>query len=267
VVFGTGDFFGGLATRRAPMLSVLVVSQGVGLVGMLAAALIAGGTPTGADLLLGAAGGLVGGAGVALLYRALATGTMALVAPVTGVVAAIVPVAVGIGTGERPALLQLLGIALAVVAVALLSGGKPRSGARLRGTSLVIAIGSGVGFGLFYIALAHTSAEAGLWPLVAARVASVTAFSGALGVRRERPSRGTRGLALMIATGVFDVTANALYVVAVHHGLLSIVAVLVSLYPASTVLWSLVFLGERLRVLQVAGVVLALGAVALITAG
>jgi drug/metabolite transporter (DMT)-like permease len=161
----------------------------------------------------------------------------------------------------------LLGIALAVVAVALLSGGKPRSGARLRGTSLVIAIGSGVGFGLFYIALAHTSAEAGLWPLVAARVASVTAFSGALGVRRERPSRGTRGLALMIATGVFDVTANALYVVAVHHGLLSIVAVLVSLYPASTVLWSLVFLGERLRVLQVAGVVLALGAVALITAG
>ena len=123
MVFGTGDFFGGLATRRAPMLSVLVVSQGVGLVGMLAAALIAGGTPTGADLLLGAAGGLVGGAGVALLYRALATGTMALVAPVTGVVAAIVPVAVGIGAGERPALLQLLGIALAVVAVALLSGG------------------------------------------------------------------------------------------------------------------------------------------------
>jgi len=161
----------------------------------------------------------------------------------------------------------VLGIALAVVAVALLSGGRPRSGARLRGTSLLMALGSGVGFGVFYIALAHTSAEAGLWPLVAARVASVTAFSGALGVRRERPSRGNGGLSLMIATGVFDVTANALYVIAVHRGLLSIVAVLVSLYPASTVLCSLVFLGERLRALQVAGVALALGAVALITAG
>ena len=234
---------------------------------MLVAALITGGTPSGSDLLLGAVGGLVGGAGVALLYRALATGTMALVAPVTGVVAATVPVAVGIGAGERPALLQLLGIALAVVAVALLSGGQPRSGARLRRTSLLIAVGSGVGFGVFYIALARTSAAAGLWPLVAARVASVTAFSGALGVRRERPSRGNGGLSLMIATGVFDVTANALYVIAVHRGLLSIVAVLVSLYPASTVLCSLVFLGERLRALQVVGVALALGAVALITAG
>ena len=267
MVFGTGDFLGGLASRRAPILSVLVVSQGVGLVGMLAAALIAGGAPSGVDLLLGAAGGLAGGAGVALLYRALATGTMALVAPVTGVVAAIVPVGVGIGMGERPSILQLLGIAVAVAAVALLSGGRPRSGVRLRGTSLLLALGAGAGFGLFYIALARTSAGAGLWPLVAARGASVTAFSSALAVRRERMSRGTAGLPVMIATGVFDVSANALYVVAVHHGLLSIVAVLVSLYPASTVLCSLVFLGERLRALQIGGVALALGAVALITAG
>lgn len=266
MVFGTGDFLGGLATRRARVLSVLLVSQAVGLAGMLVMSLLLGGSPRVIDLLLGAAGGLTGGAGVALLYRGLAAGTMSLVAPITGVAAAIVPVGVGLGLGERPASLKYAGIALAIVAVGLLSGAASTSRAPLTAAVVALALGSGVAFGVFYIALARTAASAGLWPLVAARATSVTVFALALGVRRERVGTGRAGPGIMVAAGVFDVAANALYLVAVHHGLLSIVAVLVSLYPASTVLCSLLFLKERLRSAQVAGVMLALVAVALITA-
>jgi drug/metabolite transporter (DMT)-like permease len=266
-VFGAGDFLGGFATRRLTLLSVVVISQAVGLAGMLCLAAALGGKPSGADLVAGAVAGLTGGAGVALLYRGLAIGTMALVAPITGIVAALVPVAAGLGVGERPGLLQLAGIAAAIAAVAMLSASKPLVGARLQRTALLLAIGSGIGFGLFYIALSKASAGAGMWPLVAARGASVSAFV-LISIAVRRLPRLTRATAAPVAVaGVFDVAANALYLLAVHRGLLSVVAVLVSLYPAATVACSLVFLGERLRLIQAAGVLFALAAVVLITAG
>ncbi|MBV9099494.1 MAG: EamA family transporter [Candidatus Dormibacteraeota bacterium] len=249
------------------MLSVLIVSQAVGLAGMAVVALSTGGRAGGADLLLGAAGGIAGGAGVAMLYRGLASGTMALVAPVTGVVAAIVPVVVGVALGDRPGRLQFAGVALAVVAVALLSSSKPRAGVRFTARTALLACGAGAAFGLFYIALARTAPAAGFWPLVTARGASVTAFAIALLAQRAALTAGQAGWVLLAATGVFDVSANALYLIAVHNGLLSIVAVLVSLYPAATVACSLLFLGERLRALQIASVGVALAAVTLITAG
>jgi uncharacterized membrane protein len=267
VVFGTGDFLGGFAARRARLLSVLLFSQLSGLIALSGIALIVGGGPTGADLAAGAVAGLAGGAGLTMLYRGLATGTMALVAPVTGVVAAAVPVAAGLAMGERPAAIQFLGVAGAIVAVALLSGGRPAVGARLGGKPLLLALGSGLGFGAFYIALSKTGSGAGLWPVVLARCASVTAFSIAVLVSRRAPRLARNAVAPTIASGLFDVAANAFYLVAVHSGLLSVVAVLVSLYPASTVMCSLVFLGERLRPLQIGGVALALIAVALIAAG
>ena len=268
VLFGTGDFLGGLASRRIALLSVLLVSQSTGLLGMLLVSLAVRGDPSGIDLLLGAAAGLAGGAGVALLYRGLATGNMSLVAPVTGVVASVVPVGAGVAFGERPAALQLAGIVIAVGSVALLgSGASSASGTARRLNPLLLAVGSGAAFGLFYIALSRTASTAGLWPIAAARGASVSAFAllalatGSL----RRPLRGN--LALLIATGVLDVAANALYLIAVHGGLLSIVAVLISLYPAATVVCSMTFLGERLRGRQVAGVIAALIAVVLIAAG
>jgi drug/metabolite transporter (DMT)-like permease len=178
-----------------------------------------------------------------MLYRGLAIGTMALVAPVTGIVAALVPVAVGLGLGERPGLLQLLGIAAALAAVAMLSAAKPLVGVRLQRTALLLAAGSGIGFGLFYIALSRASESAGMWPLVAARGASVSAFI-LVSVAARRLPRLTRATAAPVAVaGVFDVAANALFLLA------------------------LLFLGERLRLIQAAGVLVALGAVVLITAG
>jgi uncharacterized membrane protein len=248
------------------LLSVLVISQGVGLVGMLIVATIVGGTASGADLGYGALGGLAGAAGVAMLYRGLASGAMSLVAPITGVVAVVVPIVVGVGGGERPATLQYVGIAAAVIAVALLSGGGHRAARLGRGT-LLLALGAGLGFGLFYVAIAKTSPDANLWPLVAARGASVAVLLAVSAAARRVPSFGAASPIVIIAAGVFDVSANALYLLAVHGGLLSIVAVLVSLYPVSTVLCSMVVLGERLRTAQVVGVGAALVAVVLITAG
>ncbi len=165
-----------------------------------------------------------------------------------------------------PAALQYAGILAAVVAVALLSGGGSR-GARLGRGTLLLAIGAGVGFGLFYVAIAKTSMGANLWPLVAARGASVATLLAVSGARRRAPSFGAAHPLVVVGAGVLDVTANALYLLAVHGGLLSIVAVLVSLYPVSTVLCSVAVLGERLRTTQFAGVAAAVVAVVLITAG
>ncbi len=243
-----------------------MISQGIGLVGMLVVALIIGGSPSAADLVYGALGGLAGAAGVAMLYRGLASGAMSLVAPVTGVVAVVVPVAVGVGEGERPALLQYLGILLAITAVALLSASGSKA-LRIGRTTLLLAIGAGIGFGLFYVALAQTSTDANLWPLVTARAASVLILVAISAGARRAPSYGRTNPWVIIGSGVFDVTANALYLLSVHGGLLAIVAVLVSLYPVSTVLCSMLVLGERLRAPQVAGVGIAFAAVVLITAG
>ena len=264
--WGTGDFLGGLANRRAALLSVLLISQSVGLVGMLLVALVVGGHAGGADLAYGALAGLAGAAGVAMLYRGLASGAMSLVAPITGVVAVVVPIAVGVASGERPALFQYIGIAVAIVAVTLLSGGGSTA-TRLGGATVLMAIGAGIGFGLFYVAIAKTSSGANLWPLVSARGASVTVLLAVSGLTRRAPRFGGANPVVIIGAGVFDVSANALYLLAVHGGLLSIVSVLVSLYPVSTVLCSLAVLGERLRTLQIAGVAAAMVAVVLITAG
>ncbi len=233
---------------------------------MLIVALLTGGDVGGSDLIYGAIGGLTGAAGVAMLYQGLASSAMSLVAPITGVVAVVVPVAVGVGGGERPATLQYVGIALAVFAVTLLSSGGDRS-SRLTYPTLLLAVGAGLAFGLFYVAIAKTSSGANLWPLVSARGASVAAIIVVAACLRRAPGFGATNPLVIIGAGVFDVSANALYLLSVHGGLLSIVAVLVSLYPVGTVVCSVIVLGERLRTQQVAGVVAALTAVVLITAG
>jgi len=265
LAYGTGDFLGGFASRRTALLSVLLISQGVGLIGMLVVAAITGGSPHAGDLAAGAVAGIAGGAGVAMLYRGLASGTMSLVAPITGVVAVGVPVVFGLATGERPAALQYAGIATAVAAVALLSGGGP-SAMRLSRPSLLLALGAGFAIGVFYVAFARAAPGAGLWPVVSARGASVFAFAVASLVLRARPGLGGTSWWIVVLAGLLDVAANALYLLALHGGLLSIVAVLVSLYPVVTVACSVVALRERLHAGQVAGVAAALAAVVLITA-
>jgi len=267
-LFGIGDFFGGLGTRRAGLIAVLFLSHLMGLAGITVVAVAVGGEVTARDLVAGAAAGAGGGVGVALLYRGLARGVMAVVAPVTGVIAAALPAIVGVILGERPSVRVLGGIILAICAVALMSAG---GRGRISASSLLLAGGAGIGFAAFYVALSRASAAAGLWPLAAARSTTVVAFGlVAVGARFRAASvtkLDARGLALIVGTAVGDLGANALYLLAVHAGLLSVVAVLVSLYPASTILCSITLLGERLRPAQVAGVAAALGGVALISAG
>ena len=269
-LYGAADFFGGIAARRAPVVPVVTIAQGTGVVLLLALMpFLAPASPSTADLSWGAAAGIAGGAGVAWLYRALAIGTMAIVAPVTAVCAVVIPVAVGLILGERPGALTLIGIMTAVLSIVLVSQrppDSPEAEARPSGlpAGLGIALLSGVAIGVFFLCLAQTRSDAGMWPLVAARVASTGLFALGAVVTGVPLAIPPRALALATVGGALDVAANALYLLAARRGALSIVVTLVSLYPASTVLLANVFLRERFSRLQAVGIVCALAAILLI---
>ncbi|TMR33210.1 DMT family transporter [Nonomuraea zeae] len=263
VVYGTADFFGGLATRRSQVFSVVVLSQIAGLVLILGLLPLLPGTFGAPALTWGLASGLAGAAGLVLFYRALAMGVMSVVAPTTAVTSAALPVTFGLATGERPAVWALVGVALALGAVLLVSQ-EGSGGRRASLSSVLAALAAGAGFGGFFILLSMAPHEAGLWPLVGARLSSISlvALLAVLARRALKPGPGS--LHIIVAAGVLDMAANVLYLLAQQDGLLSLVAVLVSLYPASTLLLARQVLGERLRAVQVAGVACALVAVALI---
>ncbi len=273
LTYGTGDFFGGVSARRSTAAAVVVRSYTWSLAAMvLVLAVTRPATPLAHDLVLGAAVGLIGPIGIVLLYKGLATGRMSVVAPVTAVGASIVPVAWGLVTGERPSPLALLGVGAALVAVVLISGapdhpdslGPPTAATR---DVLPLSVGSGLAFGTVYVLLGSTSDRAGIWPLVVARpisVALVTAGALATG-RTLRPSHADRWT--IAAAGLADLTANVVFLAAVHRGLLSIVAVVSSLYPASTVVLARVVLGERLHRVQLAGLALAVCGVMAMASG
>ena len=269
--YGAADFTGGIATRRAAALPVVLISQAVGLVMVaLAIPLLPAATPSRADLWWGAVAGVTGGSGVALLYRALAIGTMSVVAPVTAVIAVALPVLTSIVLGERPGRLAVVGIVLGVLSIALVSRSSStevRAGQGMRTSGVGTAFIAGIGIGLFLIALAQTRQEAGLWPLLTDRIASVAFFAIVIAVTRSSLRMPMNLTALALGGGALDMTANALYMVAVRIGPFSPVVTLVSLYPASTVLLARAILGERLSAWQAAGVVCALIAVVLIVSG
>jgi drug/metabolite transporter (DMT)-like permease len=280
VVYGAADFLGGLASRRASTIVVLVIVQGAGLVPFVALLLLVPAEPTRLDLLWGGAAGLAGSAGIGLLYRALAIGTMSIVAPTTAVCAVVLPVAVDALGGQRLAPVTWGGIGLALVAIVLVSrpdnvarpssvsGGGPVADAVARPTRLLaLAVASGVGMGFFFIALSRTSAAAGLWPLLASRSVCLVLFLAAALGRRQRIRLPGDVLCVALACGVLDMLANALYLLATRGGPLSVVVTLASLYPASTVLLARVVLGERLSRLQTTAVACALGAVVVIVSG
>jgi len=270
LTYGAGDFLGGIATKRSDgSLGVVAMSSLVGVVLLVVLVWVFPSEPTGADLAWGATGGISGGIGVTLFYRALATGVMSIVAPVTAVTGAVVPVVAGLLLGERPGGLALVGVALAIVAVALLAREAPGADELVgpdRSRAFVLAVGAGLGFGGFFVLLDRTGDNAGLWPLVASRsVTFVLATLVALATSRAvLPARSAR--VATIGTGLLDMSANALFLVANRSGLLALVAVVTSLYPASTIALAQVFLGERLARHQIVGIGLAVGAVVLIAA-
>ena len=268
ITYGAADFLGGLATKRSTMFSVVVFSQLSGLILVLISLpFLPPSSPTTIDFAWGAASGLAGGVGVALLYRGLAIGVMSVVAPVTAVCAVIVPLVVGITLGERPTGLAIAGVLLAIAAIVLVSQtGHTEEGKRAT-TGLPIAIASGIAIGIFLVFLKHTGPSAGLWPLIAARVVSVAFFTMAGLVLREKLMPRRESMPIVIGGGALDILANILYLLAVRRGLLSIVATLTSLYPASTIILARIVLRERLRLLQQAGVACAAVAIVLIVSG
>jgi drug/metabolite transporter (DMT)-like permease len=274
--YGAADFTGGLASRRAGTIPVVLVSQASGLILLaLILPLLPHASPSRSDLLWGAAAGLTGGIGVALLYRALAIGIMAVVAPTTAICAVAIPVVVSMLLGERPVPLALLGIALGIVSIVLVSRQTTTSDPELHGTAVSrrhlvgvgTALASGVAIGFFLISLARTGSAAGMWPLIVARLVSVTLFGGVALARRQSIRMSSRVVVLAMGAGIIDMLANALYMLAARQGPLSIVVTLASLYPASTVLLARVVLGERLNSWQVSGVGCALVAIVLIVSG
>jgi len=267
VVYGTSDFLGGLASRRASVFGVVALSQVVGLLALLLLLPWLGG-PTGVvDLAWGVASGLAGATGLVIFFRTLARGVMSVVAPVTAVTAAAVPVLVGLLGGERIGIWAGLGIALALVAVVLVSAEGGLSALRAaRPDSIPPALAAGTAFGVFFVFLDRTGDDTGLTPLVAARLASV-GLVVVIALLGRRPLRVTRtAIPLVAISGVGDMTANALFLLATQQDAqLAIVGVLASLYPVSTVVLAQVVLRERLVPAQLAGLVSAFAAVVLIT--
>ena len=279
--WGLGDFLGGLQSRRVRVLAVLLVSQASGLTAIAVGIAIARPeAPSLVDVWPAAAAGLAGAIALSAFYRALAIGTMSIVAPISATGAA-VPVVVGIAGGDRPAALQLAGIVAAVVGVVLASreldeqqkgsgpavAARPDSGRVPERTSIALALVAALGFGTFFVGM-DAGADASVpWALLANRVASVSAVLLVVGAARV-PLPGTpRRLAPLVLVGLLDAGANGLYAWGATEGLVSVVAVLGSLYPVATVLLARLVLGERVRRVQEVGIVAALAGVVLIAAG
>lgn len=275
IAYGVADFGGGVLSKKAHVFTVILLSQLTASVVVLAALPFWEGAFSWPALGWGAAAGVAGMAGVAFLYRGLAIGRMGVVAPITAVLAAAIPVSFGLAIGERPGAIALIGVTTGLLAVMLiartpapvvpkgLSSGIVEPSVRLpRG--LREAMGAGVGFGVFFILLERAPDDSGLWPLVGTRLSIVPAVAllALVAGASFRPTERT-GLWLM-ALGVVNLGADLLYLLATRAGLLSLVAVITSLYPAATVALARITLDERMVKQQMLGVAFAALSVTLI---
>lgn len=266
VVYGVGDWLGGRASRAQVSLVVAAVGQAVSLVLVGATVAIMGtAMPSGSTWWWSIAAGLVGAVGVVGLYHGLAHGEVTVVAPVSAVAAAVVPAVVGIATGERPGLMAIVGIVLAVVAVALISGalGTHQHATPQRIVALAAAVGAC--FGVLFVFLERTDGDSGMWPLLIARFASVPFLSAIVVATRTRAVRHRTSLMIAVVAGAFDMGANLLYLEAVRAGMLSVVAVVASLYPASTVVLAYAIDKERISRWQYIGMAAAAAALVLVS--
>ena len=269
--WGLSDFLGGLLSRRHHLVAVMLLSQGVALAILVAAVLL--GAPTEHDAAATAWAAGVGGLGLLGLiafYRALSIGTMSIVAPIsaTGVT---IPVLVGLASGERPGALQLVGMLLAFSGVVLAAREPPAADAeerRTARTAVWLALLAAIGFGSFFAGIDRAEQTADVaWVLLAARAADVALLVAAAALVRPRIPTAPRALGAIAAVGFFDLLANLLFVLAAGRGLLSVVGVLGSLYPAVTVVLARVVLHERLSRTQCAGVLLTLTGVVALAGG
>jgi drug/metabolite transporter (DMT)-like permease len=268
LVWGFADFGAGAATRRLPVFVVAAVSQTAGLVVVAAIVLAAAqATPSRRQVAWAVFAGVVGVVGLSFFYRALAMGTMGVIGPITAT-AAIVPLAYGLGRGERPSTLQGIGVGLAVVGVIAASlEPAPEGRGRQIGTGVGFALAAAFAFGWSLVGLSRAAPGGVAWATLTMRAAAVPiAVLLALTLRHRAPAL-PRGWLLLIGVGIADVGATLLYAAATTRGLLSVVGVLSSLYPIVIVVLARVLLAERIARPQLAGVAVALAGVALISAG
>lgn len=263
LTWGTGDFLGGLTARRIGPLYSLFLSYFVGVSSLVLMALITGEPfPSTADLVWGAFAGLVGLVGYLALLQGFATGRMGVVAPLSAVLAAVLPVLFAALELGLPQPLQLVGFCLALGAIWLLSSGDKQAG---RPAGIGAALLAGAGFGGFFILLDQISGGAVFWPLVAGRLISILVMGAYILVRRPKKAQGPRPWRLLVPVGLADVAGNLLFLLAVQTGRLDIAAVLVSLYPGVTVLLARFIAKEYLTRPQTVGIGAALLAIVLIT--
>jgi drug/metabolite transporter (DMT)-like permease len=260
--WGAGDFSGGFASRRAQVLSVVAGAYAVGLMMLIALALIwSEQFPTTLDLIWGSVAGLSGAVGLVAFYQALAVGRMGIVAPIAGMLSAAVPVLFAAAFEGLPGPLQLIGFVLALIAVGLISGLGVVKG---RPEGLGLALLAGLGFGSFFILISRVSHGAVFWPLAAARLSSLLFLLAILLIRRRKVLPETSVWPVVFLAGALDVAGNVFFVLATHAGRLDVAAVLSSLYPAVTVLLATIILKERVTRLQSIGIFVALVAIPLI---
>ena len=263
LTWGAGDFNGGLAVKRSNPYGVIAVAHTVSLFLLLITVFIVGEPiPSLHDWLWGGASGLAGGIGLLLLYRALAEGRMSVAAPVSAVVAAALPVLVGLLQDGLPAIWVLGGFVLALVAVWLVSGGE---GLVIRFDDLRMPVIAGIAFGAFFIFIERASQTALLWPLIAVRIVSVSTMLGYALLTRQDWIPKRESLVPVLLSSVLDTFGNAFYALSARTGRLDVAAVLGALYPGATVLLAWVFLKEEISHVQFLGILLALGAIILLT--
>ena len=277
LMYGVSDFFGGVLSRRTSVWPLAVVTQVTALVAIGVAALVLGGTASPEHWMWGAIAGIGTGTGTGFLYRGLAGGRMSVVAPLSAVGAALVPVLVGTLTGERPPPIVWAGIVVALPAIWLIAttvdaaGSEDAAAGRASRSRLDAGVLdgalAGLGFGLMFAALGQVPEEAGFGPLAAAELTSIPSVIvlavvlGQAWVPREPETLGG------VAVGALAAGASVLFLLATQAGLLTVASVIASLYPAFTVLLAAIVLGERIHRPQAIGLVLAAAAVAMIAGG
>jgi drug/metabolite transporter (DMT)-like permease len=272
-LYGTADFMGGAASRRAKPLAVLAITGPAGAVVMLAAAAATGtgwGGMTAASTGWAIAGGVAGSAGLLAFYAGFVAAPMSVVSPVTALVATVLPVGFAVAQGERPSLAVAAGAVICVAAVICVSmerGETEKKTGRLR--ALMYAVPAGASFGLYFLFLREAGTSGVIWPVTVARLTgTLVAVACCLALRVRpvgwRPDRALFGIA--VASGALDAAANVAYVLATRVGLFGLAVVITSLYPGITVLLARFVFGERMRWVQRAGLILAGIGVALVTA-
>ena len=267
--YGVSDFLGGLFAKRDSSWTIALWGQTGALLAATLLGLVFGGAPEGTDFLWAAVSGVGSGLGGAFLYRGLANGRMSVIAPISAVVSAGVPVVVGVATGERPALLTWVGIIVGLVAIWLVARAPDPAGAPREGTgqSIIDGVLAGAGFGASFAAIGQVRDEAGLWPNAASMVVAVVVLLGAVLLMRAPILLPPRRALLALTPGVLSAAALAFFLIASQQGLLTVVAVIGSLYPASTLILAALVLRERIHPGQAVGLAACAVAVGLVAAG